>query len=67
MKIKALENDLIKQKKEKESMSQALKFENEKFSKFKKTLASEITTAKKQVQDKEKQVTKLKQDLKKTD
>ena len=49
MKIKALENDLIKQKKEKESMSQALKFENEKFSKFKKTLASEITTAKKQV------------------
>lgn len=44
-----------------------MKTESEKFSKFKQSVSKELTNAKKQVSDKEKELLKLKVDLKKTD
>lgn len=44
-----------------------MKAETEKFSTFKKTIGKELTNAKKLANEKEKEVFKLKNDLKKTD
>ena len=54
-------------KKNKETLEKQMKNETEKFSKFKQNVSKELTTAKKAVTDKEKELLKLKHDLKKTD
>lgn len=65
--IKALESDLQKIKKEKEEMETQKKYGEERFHKFKSTTTKETATFKKAVSDKEKTVSKLKSDLKKND
>ena len=54
-------------KKTKEQIEKQMKNETEKFTTFKKTVAKELTNAKKLANEKEKEVFKLKTDLKKTD
>lgn len=66
-KIKNLEDDINKMKKSKESMEKLMKTEVEKFSKFKSQASKELTNAIKAKSEKEKEVVKLRHDLKKTD
>jgi|LauGreDrversion4_2_1035121.scaffolds.fasta_scaffold21231_3 hypothetical protein len=66
-KIKNLEDDINKIKKSKETIENQMKKESEKFNKFKQAASKELTTVKKNITEKEKEVLKLKHDLKKTD
>lgn len=59
-----MEEDITKYKTTKEQIEKQMKSENEKFSKFKQNVAKELTTAKKAANDKDKEVVKLKKDLK---
>jgi len=54
-------------KKSKDTIEKQMRNETEKFSKFKATVSKDLAQAKRAVQDKDKEVSKLKQDLKKTD
>ena len=54
-------------KRNKETLEKQVKTEVEKFSKFKQTVSKELTNAKKAMTEKEREVLKLKHDLKKTD
>lgn len=66
-KINALLKDVDNVKKQKEQIELQKKYDVDRFDKFKKEKEQEITVAKKDSLDKEKLVTKLKNDLKKTD
>ena len=66
-KIKALEEDITRMKRTKEQIESKMRVETERFSKFKQTVARELTSAKREVNQKGKEVLRLKQDLKKTD
>ena len=65
--IKALENDLEKQKKKKEEVERLKKFDEDRFFKFKTNLSKDIQTEKKKASEKDKQMNKLKNELKRVD
>ena len=54
-----MEDDINKMKKSKETIEKQMKNEYEKFSKFKQTVSKDLAVAKKAVNEKEKEVTKL--------
>lgn len=58
--VKSLETELAKLKKEKEEFDNQKKFGEERFHKFKSTVAKEVQQSKKIAQDKDKQNIKLK-------
>lgn len=66
-KIKNLEDDVQRMRKNKESLEKQMKSETDKHTKFKQKFEKELISAKKAMTDKEREVIKLKQDLKKTD
>lgn len=66
-KIKTLEDDISRMKKSKDTIEKQMRNETEKFTKFKQTVSKDLAQAKRAVQDKDKEVSKLKHDLKKTD
>lgn len=65
--VKALEAELQKIRKERDDNEAQRKYGEERFQKFKSTASKDVVAVKKLVADKEKAVTKLKSDLKKTD
>mgnify|MGYP000895665837 CR=1 FL=1 len=65
--IKAMEMNLEKMKKEKEAAESSKKYGEERFFKFKTSANKDIKDAKKTVKQKEQAVSKLKSDLKKTE
>ena len=65
--IKAMEMNLEKMKKEKEAAESSKKYGDERFYKFKTSVAKDMKEAKKTVKQKEQVVNKLKSDLKKTE
>ncbi len=72
--IKSLENELLKLRKEKEELDNQKKYGEERFHKFKAQVNAQVSNAAKEVQsqkkiltDKDKTVSKLKSDLKKTE
>jgi len=66
-KIKNLEDDVQRMRKNKESLEKQMKTETDKHTKFKQKFEKDLISAKKAMTDKEREVIKLKQDLKKTD
>ena len=66
-KIKNLEDDVAKMRRNKESLEKQIKSEWDKHSKFKQKFEKELINAKKANTDKDRELIKLKQDLKKTD
>ena len=67
MRIKALEGDLVKQKKKKEEIEQAKKVDENRFFKFKKDVKTDLQAEKQKIKDKDTAMNKLKQDFKKVD
>ena len=67
MRIKALEADLVKQKKKKDEIESAKKLDENRFFKFKKDVKTDLETEKKKLKDKDTAMNKLKQDFKKVD
>lgn len=67
MRIKALEGDLVKQKKKKDEIESAKKLDENRFFKFKKDVKTDLETEKKKLKDKDTAMNKLKQDFKKVD
>ena len=65
--IKALEADVEKQKKQKEELEKAKKYDENRFFKFKETIKKDQTLEKKKQSEKDKALTKLKNDYKKVD
>ena len=65
--IKALEADVEKQKKQKEELEKAKKYDENRFFKFKETIKKDQTLEKKKQSEKDKALTKLKTDYKKVD
>lgn len=65
--IKALENDLEKQKKKKEEVERLKKFDEDRFFKFKSNVNKDLQTEKKKASEKDKQMNKLKNELKRVD
>lgn len=65
--IKALEGDVERQKKKKEEVEKAKKFDENRFFKFKQDIGKDLQHEKKKINEKDKQMTKLKNDLKKVD
>lgn len=66
-KIKSLEDDINKMKRSKENLEKQLKNDADRFSKFKQSVSKELTQARKAMTDKERELVKVKHDLKKTD
>ena len=66
-KIKNLEDDVAKMRRNKESLEKQIKSEWDKHSKFKQKFEKELINTKKANTDKDRELIKLKQDLKKTD
>ena len=66
-KIKNLEDDVQRMRKNKESLEKQMKTETDKHTKFKQKFEKDLISAKRAMTDKEREVIKLKQDLKKTD
>ena len=65
--IKVLEQEIEKIKKERAELERQKKYGEERFSKLKSTVTKETTAFKKTVQEKDKTASKLKRDLQKTD
>jgi hypothetical protein len=65
--IKALENDLEKQKKKREEVERLKKFDEDRFFKFKSNVNKDLQTEKKKASEKDKQMSKLKNELKRVD
>ena len=65
--IKALEADVEKQEKQKEELEKAKKYDENRFFKFKETIKKDQTLEKKKQSEKDKALTKLKNDYKKVD
>ena len=65
--IKAMEAELAKMKRQRDEAKEQQKYGEERFSKYKTTVGKDLTTFKKSVKDKDQTVFKLKADLKKTD
>jgi len=65
--IKALENDLEKQKKKKEEVERLKKYDEDRFFKFKSTINKDLQSEKKKISEKDKQMNKLKNELKRVD
>lgn len=65
--IKTLEQDLAKQKKAREEITAAKKYDENRFFKFKDQVKKDIQQEKQKIQEKEKEMSKIKQDLKKVD
>ena len=65
--LKAMESEISKMKKEKEESESQKKYGEERFSKFKKNVNKDLVQSKKTAEDKIKVVNKPKIDLKKTD
>lgn len=65
--IKALEADLNKQKVKREEVERAKKYDENRFFQFKQTAQKDLASEKKKISEKEKEMTKLKTDLKKVD
>lgn len=65
--IKALEADVEKQKKIREEVEKAKKFDENRFFKFKMTASKDIQQVKQQQKEKEKQMSKLKNEMKKVE
>jgi hypothetical protein len=65
--IKALEADVEKQKKQKEELEKAKKYDENRFFKFKETIKKDQTLEKKKQSEKDKALAKLKTDYKKVD
>lgn len=65
--LKAMELELAKMKKQRDDLEVQKKYGEERFSKYKTTATKDISNYKKSVKDKEQTVFKLKNDLKKTD
>lgn len=65
--IKALESDVEKQKKKREEVEAAKKFDENRFFKFKQNISKDMAQEKKKISEKEKQMSKLKNDLKKAE
>ena len=65
--LKAMELELAKMKKQRDDLEVQKKYGEERFSKYKTTATKDISSYKKSVKDKEQTVFKLKNDLKKTD
>ena len=65
--IKALEADVEKQKIQKEELEKAKKYDENRFFKFKETIKKDQTLEKKKQSEKDKALTKLKNDYKKVD
>ena len=65
--IKALEADVEKQKKQKEELEKAKKYDENRFFKFKETIKKDQTLEKKKQSEKDKALAKLKNDYKKVD
>ena len=65
--IKALENDLEKQKKKKEEVERLKKYDEDRFFKFKSTINKDLQQEKKKISEKDKQMSKLKTELKRVD
>ena len=65
--LKAMELELAKFKKQRDEALNDKKFGEERFSKFKSNVNKDLVTFKKTVKDKDQAVFKLKTDLKKTD
>lgn len=67
MRIKALEADVVKQKKKKEEIEMAKKLDENRFFKFKKDVKTDLEAEKKKLKDKDQAMNKLKADFKKVD
>lgn len=67
MRIKALEGELVKNKKKKEEVEQAKKVDENRFFKFKKDVKTDLQTEKQKLKDKDQAMNKLKNDFKKVD
>lgn len=65
--LKAMENEMAKMKKERDELEKQKKYGEERFGKFKSTVNKDLQQSKKTAEDKTKVVNKLKIDLKKTD
>ena len=65
--IKSLEADVEKQRKIKEEVERAKKFDENRFFKFKMEINKDLAAEKKKTTEKEKQMSKLKTDLKKVE
>lgn len=65
--IKALEAEAEKQKKQKEEIEKAKKYDENRFYKFKETMKKDQLSEKKKQSEKDKALTKLKNDYKKVD
>jgi len=65
--IKALENDLEKQKKKKEEVERQKKYDEDRFFKFKTNVNKDLQQEKKKASEKDKQMSKLKNELKRVD
>jgi|LauGreDrversion4_2_1035121.scaffolds.fasta_scaffold106559_1 hypothetical protein len=66
-KIKNLEEDVAKMRRNKESLEKQMKTEWDKHAKFKQKFEKELISAKKAMTDKDRELMKIKHDLKKTD
>ncbi len=66
-KIKNLEDDVVKMRKSKETLEKQIKSETDKHAKFKQKFEKDLINAKKAMTDKERELQKIKHDLKKTD
>ena len=65
--IKALEQDVQKQKQIREDVEKAKKFDENRFFKFKQTASKDIQQVTAMTKEKEKQMSKLKNDMKKVE
>ena len=65
--IKALESDVDKQKKKREEVEKAKKYDEDRFFKFKQHAAKDLKDQKSKLSEKDKQMNKLKTELKKVD
>jgi hypothetical protein len=65
--LKAMEIEITKMKREREELEKQKKYGEERFSKFKTTVNKDLLQSKKAAEDKTKAMVKLKSDLKKTD
>jgi hypothetical protein len=65
--LKAMEIEVAKMKKQRDDANEQKKYGEERFSKFKTNVHKDLTTFKKTVKDKDQVNFKLKNDLKKTD
>ena len=65
--IKSLESDVNKQKLKREEVERAKKYDENRFFQFKQNVSKDLASEKKKINEKEKEMSKLKNDLKKVD